>query len=181
MPIELAVSELGGVSAYHLNRLPFTLYAEEWLKVFESGSMIRDFIRRNHPRLSCRCDEYTKASVRLTAAAVARDSGEMYCRRGSLGGVSLYRVRRRWPITLYCDQWLRLLAIEPELRAFISANWDRLSHRGAAVPQRAPSRRLQPWEAVGSDNIIRPVRHQQPPRPQASSSPLLGAGLHQVV
>jgi hypothetical protein len=41
------------------------------------------------------------------------------------GGLSIYGLGR-FPVTLYQEQWLKLLDLAPEIRAFISANADRL-------------------------------------------------------
>lgn len=51
-------------------------------------------------------------------------------RRGSLkisekGGVSVYGLGR-FPVTLYPEQWERLLSMADEIRAFIAENRDRL-------------------------------------------------------
>ena len=42
------------------------------------------------------------------------------------GGVSIYGMGR-FPITLYADQWLRVLDFGDEIRAFIDANRDQLT------------------------------------------------------
>ena len=41
------------------------------------------------------------------------------------GGVSVYGLGR-FPVTLYKEQWLKLLAMTDEIRSFIEANNDRL-------------------------------------------------------
>lgn len=41
------------------------------------------------------------------------------------GGVSIYGLGR-FPVTLYKEQWLKLLDVAPEIRAFINANESRL-------------------------------------------------------
>ena len=45
------------------------------------------------------------------------------------GGVSIYGMGR-FPITLYADQWLRVLDFGDEIRAFIDVNRDQLSQKG---------------------------------------------------
>ena len=50
----------------------------------------------------------------------ARASGEDI-RVGQKGGVSVYGIRR-FPVTLYKEQWIRVLAMEDEIRAFIKEN-----------------------------------------------------------
>lgn len=44
---------------------------------------------------------------------------------GEKGGLSVYGLGR-FPVTLYKEQWLRLLAMTDEIRAFIEANADKL-------------------------------------------------------
>lgn len=44
---------------------------------------------------------------------------------GEKGGLSVYGLGR-FPVTLYKEQWLRLLAMADEIRAFIDANSDKL-------------------------------------------------------
>jgi hypothetical protein len=44
---------------------------------------------------------------------------------GEKGGLSVYGLGR-FPVTLYKEQWFRLLAMADEIRAFIEANDDRL-------------------------------------------------------
>jgi hypothetical protein len=66
------------------------------------------------------------------------------------GGISVYGLQAKWPVTLYQRQWRRLLAVADSLAAFISAYQNRLPsmgdfprtghaidmHSGLALPQR---------------------------------------------
>jgi hypothetical protein len=45
------------------------------------------------------------------------------------GGVSVYGLGR-FPVTLYREQWHRLLALADDIRAFITANEDKLKVKG---------------------------------------------------
>lgn len=45
------------------------------------------------------------------------------------GGVSVYGLGR-FPVTLYKEQWLRLLALADDIRAFIAANEGSLKGKG---------------------------------------------------
>ncbi|MBM4186303.1 MAG: hypothetical protein FJ206_03220 [Gemmatimonadetes bacterium] len=49
--VSIKVSEKGGVSVYGLGRFPITLYQEQWLKLLELSSQIRDFIEANKGQL----------------------------------------------------------------------------------------------------------------------------------
>ncbi len=44
---------------------------------------------------------------------------------GEKGGLSVYGLGR-FPVTLYKEQWIRLLAMTDEIRAFIEVNGDKL-------------------------------------------------------
>ncbi len=44
------------------------------------------------------------------------------------GALSVYGMGR-FPVTLYKEQWLRLLAMAEEIKAFIEANQDRLKSK----------------------------------------------------
>ncbi len=47
------------------------------------------------------------------------------------GGLSLYGMGR-WPVTLYQEQWLKILDRSEEIRAFIKTNADALTKKQAA-------------------------------------------------
>lgn len=52
-------------------------------------------------------------------------SGSMEFRVSEKGGVSVYGLGR-FPVTLYYEQWTRLLAAAPDLQKFIEENKDKL-------------------------------------------------------
>jgi hypothetical protein len=52
-------------------------------------------------------------------------SGAMEFRVSEKGGVSVYGLGR-FPVTLYYEQWTRLLDAAPDLKAFIEANKSKL-------------------------------------------------------
>ena len=47
---------------------------------------------------------------------------------GEKGGLSVYGLGR-FPVTLYKEQWLRLLQMSDEIRAFIDLNGDKLKSK----------------------------------------------------
>jgi hypothetical protein len=47
---------------------------------------------------------------------------------GEKGGLSVYGLGR-FPVTLYKEQWLRLLDMAEEIRAFIAANGDKMKSK----------------------------------------------------
>lgn len=53
------------------------------------------------------------------------------CKVGAAGGVSVYGIGR-FPVTLYQEQWSRVLDFGPEIRKFILANKSTLKTKVAA-------------------------------------------------
>lgn len=49
--LSMKVSEKGGLSVYGLGRFPVTLYKEQWLRLLDMESEIRDFIASNDDKL----------------------------------------------------------------------------------------------------------------------------------
>jgi hypothetical protein len=54
-----------------------------------------------------------------------RRTGSLEFRVGEKGGVSVYGLGR-FPVTLYYEQWIRLLDASADLRAFLEKNKSRL-------------------------------------------------------
>ncbi len=52
-------------------------------------------------------------------------TGNLEFRVGEKGGVSVYGLGR-FPVTLYYEQWVRLLDATPDLRKFLENNKDKL-------------------------------------------------------
>jgi hypothetical protein len=50
-----------------------------------------------------------------------RPASKLYVRVSSKGGVSVYGLQRM-PVTLYVEQWERLLAFAPEIANFLTAH-----------------------------------------------------------
>ena len=71
----------------------------------------------------------------ITAAASAKASKgparELSCKVTEKGGVSVYGLNARFPVTLYADQWERLNAFLPALLKYMSdpAVKGKLSHK----------------------------------------------------
>jgi hypothetical protein len=58
-----------------------------------------------------------------------RKKGGLEFRVGEKGGVSVYGLGR-FPVTLYYEQWVRLLDAATNLRAFLEENKSRLKLKG---------------------------------------------------
>ena len=54
--------------------------------------------------------------------------GTLYCKVSQKGGLSLYGLQRM-PVTLYVEQWERLLDFSVEIRKFIEAHNDELKRK----------------------------------------------------
>jgi hypothetical protein len=82
-------------------------------------------------------DEQLKAELeRLRAEneALKRTSSKgLSLRISDKGGVSVYGLGR-FPVTLYKEQWLRLLDMADDIRAFIKANESHLKSKEQAQP-----------------------------------------------
>lgn len=69
--------------------------------------------------------EELKARVAELEKKSGRRSGNLEFRVGEKGGVSVYGLGR-FPVTLYYEQWLRLLGAADELKAFLEENKSKL-------------------------------------------------------
>ena len=58
----------------------------------------------------------------------SKQSGNLEFKVGEKGGVSVYGLGR-FPVTLYYEQWNKLLDATEDLRAFLEANKNRLKLR----------------------------------------------------
>ena len=61
----------------------------------------------------------------------SKQSGKLEFKVGDKGGVSVYGLGR-FPVTLYYEQWNKLLDATEDLRAFLEANKSRLKLRSQA-------------------------------------------------
>jgi hypothetical protein len=61
----------------------------------------------------------------------SKQSGKLEFKVGDKGGVSVYGLGR-FPVTLYYEQWIRLLDAAEDLRAFLEASKSRLKLRPQA-------------------------------------------------
>jgi hypothetical protein len=69
--------------------------------------------------------EELKARVAELEKKSDRRTGELEFRVGEKGGVSVYGLGR-FPVTLYYEQWIRLLDAAPRLRQFLEENKSKL-------------------------------------------------------
>ena len=70
-------------------------------------------------------EELLARIAELEKRAEGKKSGKLEFKVGGKGGVSVYGLGR-FPVTLYYEQWLRLLEVAGDLRAFLEENRSRL-------------------------------------------------------
>jgi len=70
-------------------------------------------------------EELLARIAELERQAGGRPKGSLEFRVGEKGGVSVYGLGR-FPVTLYYEQWVRLLDTADTLRAFLEENKSRL-------------------------------------------------------
>jgi hypothetical protein len=70
-------------------------------------------------------EELLARIAELEKRAEEKKSGNLEFKVGGKGGVSVYGLGR-FPVTLYYEQWLRLLDVTEDLRAFLEENKGRL-------------------------------------------------------
>jgi len=73
-------------------------------------------------------EELMARIAELEKRTEAKKSGKLEFKVGEKGGVSVYGLGR-FPVTLYYEQWIRLLDTAGDLRAFLEANKSRLKLR----------------------------------------------------
>ena len=69
-----------------------------------------------------------QASQQL-AALEKPNRGQLSCKVSDKGAVSVYGMGR-FPVTLYMEQWERLLGYGDEIKSFIAANSTKLKRKG---------------------------------------------------
>jgi hypothetical protein len=70
-------------------------------------------------------EELLARIAELEKKAEGRKKGTLEFRVGEKGGVSVYGLGR-FPVTLYYEQWIRLLDVAKDLRSFLEENKPRL-------------------------------------------------------
>ena len=74
-------------------------------------------------------EELLARIAELEKKAEGRKKGALEFRVGDKGGVSVYGLGR-FPVTLYYEQWIRLLDASKDLREFLEENKSRLKLKG---------------------------------------------------
>jgi hypothetical protein len=78
----------------------------------------------------------------LEQQAVMKRSGTLQFKVGEKGGVSVYGLGR-FPVTLYYEQWVRLLDAAGDIRTFLEENKGRLKLKAASPPDSVAARRQE--------------------------------------
>jgi len=74
-------------------------------------------------------EELLQRIAELESEVSGRKSGDLEFKVGEKGGVSVYGLGR-FPVTLYYEQWIKLLEKTDALRAFLEENKVKLKLRG---------------------------------------------------
>ena len=74
-------------------------------------------------------EELKARLVELEKQQTTRRTGSLEFRVGEKGGVSVYGLGR-FPVTLYYEQWIRLLDSSDKLREFLEENKSKLKLKG---------------------------------------------------
>jgi hypothetical protein len=74
-------------------------------------------------------DELKARLLELEKQQATRRTGSLEFRVGEKGGVSVYGLGR-FPVTLYYEQWIRLLDSADKLREFLEENKAKLKLKG---------------------------------------------------
>jgi hypothetical protein len=75
-------------------------------------------------------EELLARIAELEKQAGGKRTGKLEFRVGEKGGVSVYGLGR-FPVTLYYEQWIRLLDVGADLRTFLEENKSRLKLKNA--------------------------------------------------
>jgi hypothetical protein len=75
-------------------------------------------------------EELIARIAELEKQVTGKKAGRMEFRVSEKGGVSVYGLGR-FPVTLYYEQWQRLLGAADELKAFLEANKGKLKLKSA--------------------------------------------------
>jgi hypothetical protein len=73
---------------------------------------------------------YEELKARVAELEKQKPSGSLQFKVSEKGGVSLYGLGR-FPVTLYYEQWTRLLDATQELRDFLETNKEKLKLKGS--------------------------------------------------
>jgi hypothetical protein len=74
-------------------------------------------------------EELLARIAELESQVGSKRTGKLEFRVGEKGGVSVYGLGR-FPVTLYYEQWIRLLEAAPDLKEFLESNKSRLKLKG---------------------------------------------------
>ena len=71
----------------------------------------------------------TEEASQLLDQAETENRGSLYCKVSQKGGVSVYGLQRM-PVTLYAEQWERLLDFGDDIRKFLVEHDSELKRKG---------------------------------------------------
>ena len=115
--LTIKVSAKGALSVYGLGRFPVTLYKEQWIKLLKKRAQILIFINKS--------ETIDQKQLLEKKNSLTKD---LAIKLSPKGAFSVYGLGR-YPITLYSEQWAKLLKIRNKILEFIEINGDQLNSK----------------------------------------------------
>jgi hypothetical protein len=127
--LSTAFAVLDEGTATLLGQRPFGGYPEwpgriDVFQIFRRAGMKKDEILAKLAAHEITAEEASK----LLDAADQQKRGSLYCKVSQKGAISVYGLQRM-PVTLYVEQWERLLDFGDEIRKFIEENGAQLKRK----------------------------------------------------
>jgi len=80
-----------------------------------------------------------EVAAMIAAASAAAGAKSLTFKISEKGAVSVYGLNARFPVSLYAEQWERLLSAADDLKAFLKTNADKLPSKGDRPKVAAPA------------------------------------------
>lgn len=103
-------------------------------------SVLVDFNNLSDAQIRAMAEKSIKQDAeiaQLKAEAIRIQSMPLSMKVSEKGALSVYRLNARFPVTLYKEQWIKLIKFVPEIQKFISANEPRLKTKAQSVAEKA--------------------------------------------
>ncbi|MFK7824618.1 MAG: HU family DNA-binding protein [Oligoflexales bacterium] len=115
--LNVKVSAKGALSVYGLGRFPVTLYKEQWIKLLKKRTHILNIINMGG-----------EINEKLVLKSKQKQKIELAIKLSPKGAYSIYGLGR-YPISLYSEQWIKLLKIRKKILDFIELNGNKLTSK----------------------------------------------------
>lgn len=105
------------------------VYTAALVSALKAGETTTDKIKAGIKAGTIDMDAGLDAIEQHATASAAAPVRALTCKVSEKGALSLYGLNARFPVTLYAEQWERVIAFVPQLQAFIGANKKGLSRK----------------------------------------------------